>query len=262
MSRSRSRSRSKSKSVVNKNDTGSFEVSKKKVSVIPSLGQNKSQRLKLLTFLYYDGHKTFNTALSGCLLLLFSNQRCGDKENGYYECEWHDGLEKYHYKNWFRQGNSLESIGMILNIISLIMLFITFYYEFKRENVFIDKLEVNKNLSQTDAEVEKALEKMSERDLHLVLRANRKYQVAAKVTTIIMAINVVLSAIILIFFHYYNFTTVTHLYQLLLYIYPKWDQLKENASSSKYKFVSAYMKTKVQFNDCDPNVDVTRKKLI
>jgi len=228
--------------------------------VIPSMGQNKSQRLKVLTFLYYDGPKTFNTALSGCLLLLFTNQRCGGEGN-YTECEWEQGLQKYHYKRWFRHGNIFESFGMILNIISLLFLFVTFYYEFKRENVFIDKLEVNKNLNQTDAEVKRALEKMNEDDLEKVFEANTKYQYVARITTFFMSANAVVSTIILVFYNYYNFTTVTHLFQLLLYIYPKWEQLVENANSSKYQFVSAYMKTKVQFNDCDPNSDVSRDKI-
>jgi hypothetical protein len=261
--RTRGRSVSRTSLPSNKDDSCASEsnvtTKERKLPRFPlfKAGQNKTQRLKLLTFLYYDGHKTWTTALSGCLLLLFTNQRCGDRQSGYYECEWNDGIEKYHYKNWFRHGNILDSVGIILNILTLVLLSITFYYEFNRENTFIDKLEVNNTRSQTDAEVKEALEKMNKDDLDIVFQANRKYQVMANITSQVMVVNVVISATLLLCFHYYNFTTVTHLYQLLLYLYPKWDQLSENARASKYKFVSAYMKTKVQFNDCDPSVDLT-----
>ena len=172
------------------------------------------------------------------LLILFIPQKCGD-----HVCSYEENLATE---------NHTYTSGIIVNFITLFTFVILYVIEIKRENRLITYLEVNLEKPFDNASVGKAMDHLPLDRKEAILYLDRIYQQIGQVTILMFLLNTVLSGIIIYQYYLDTQTTTTYITNIL-FITTKMYDVFVNVSTDQNIFYSAYLKTKVQYNDVDPN---------
>jgi hypothetical protein len=172
------------------------------------------------------------------LLLIFVPQKCDD-----HACVL---LENLHIDS------PKYSIGLIINYITAIGFIIMYICEIRREEKLIHLLEVNNTISTDNESVGTRLAIFSEEKRQKLFDIDRDYQYASYAVMCIYALNIIFSGIVINEYSLGNQTLIIYLTNLLFMI-TKLSNVYIIINTDKNIFFSAYLNTKVQFNDIDPH---------
>lgn len=196
--------------------------------------QDTNQKLNTMTTVCVELYKV----LISSLLILFVPQKCDD-----HVCS---------YSENFVSDNNIYTGSLAFNFITLFTFLILYIVEVKRENKLISYLEVNKLKPSDNNSVGLALNRLSASRKNAILKLDRLYQYLGKTAIIMFTTNTILSGIVIYNYYLDNQTTTTYVTNILFMTTKIYD-VYTNSNSEENIFYSAYLKTKVQYNDVDPN---------
>jgi hypothetical protein len=175
--------------------------------------------------------------LVSSLLLLFIPQSCGDNI-----CELTDNLNNpdRHYQ-----------IGFIINWITMSILFIMYATEIRREEKLIKLLEVNNKISTDDHSVGRRLDMFPEYKKQQLFQVDKHYQYVSYVASVVFIVNTIYSWQ-MIYDRSLGNQTLMNFVTNILFMVSKMTNVIGIINTDKNVFFSAYLNTKVQFNDIDP----------
>ncbi len=172
------------------------------------------------------------------LLIIFVPQRCGD-----HVCSLMENLHS---------DNNTYFIGLVINYLTGIAFVIMYIFEMRREEKLIKLLEVNNTISTDNESVSKRLDIFPEEKRQKLFAMDSHYQYASYSVMYIYAVNIIFSGIVINDYSLGNQTLVIFLTNLLFMI-TKLSNVYIIINTDKNIFFSAYLNTKVQFNDIDPH---------
>jgi hypothetical protein len=172
------------------------------------------------------------------LLIIFVPQKCED-----HVCSLMENLHS---------DNDMYFVGLIINYITVIAFVIMYIFEMRREEKLIKLLEVNNTISTDNESVGKRLSIFSDEKRQKLFAMDSHYQYASYSVMCIYAVNIVFSGIVIHQYSLGNQTLVIFLTNLLFMI-TKLSNVYIIINTDKNIFFSAYLNTKVQFNDIDPH---------
>jgi len=172
------------------------------------------------------------------LLLIFVPQNCDD-----HVCSLDENLES---------DNAFYSIGLIVNYLTGTAFILMYICEIRREEKLIKLLEVNNTISTDNETVGKRLDIFPQEKRQKLFDMDRHYQYASYIVMCVYALNIILSGIVISEYSLGNQTLVIFLTNLLFMI-TKLSNVYNIINTEKNVFFSAYLNTKVQFNDIDPH---------
>ncbi len=186
--------------------------------------------------------------LVSSLLILFVPQDCGagsvDDGAATKVCSYSENMES---------AGTVYSAGLALNFVTLGVILLMYAIEIKRENRLISYLEVNKNLPFDNESVGYALEKgLSKERRESILSLDSWFQRIGALAMLFFVANVVLSGIVVYDYSLGSQTTSTFVTNVL-FMTDKMSNVYFTIATDKNILLSSYMKSKVQFNDVDPD---------
>ena len=176
--------------------------------------------------------------LCSSLLILFVPQKCDD-----HICSYEENIES---------DNKVYTGGLIINFLTLALFMILYGVEIKRENRLITYLEVNIKKPSDNLSVGNALNNLPIEKKVSILSLDKIYNKIGKASIILFAANSILSGII-VYNYYLDSQTTTTFITNLFFMSGKIYDVYVNVTTEENIFYSAYLKTKVQYNDVDPN---------
>jgi len=176
--------------------------------------------------------------ITSSLLILFVPQICDD-----HICTTTENLV------W---ETSTYNTALCFNFISMAFLVNMYYLELVRENRLIKYLSINPELANDNEEVGNQLQLLSVNKQNKIFSINKYYRLSAYVALGIYVLNVMLSAAAVNKYYAGSQTTSTFV-TYVLFIATKFASVKTIISTDKNIFYSAYILSKVQFNDVDPD---------
>jgi hypothetical protein len=181
------------------------------------------------------------------LLILFIPQKCGN-----HICEFMENL---------KQPSQLYYITLIINYITMGSFLIMYICEIRREEKLIKVLEVNNTISTDNESVGKRLEVLDLEKRNKLFLIDEYYQYTSYFAIFIYIINAILSGIVIQDYSLGNQTMMVYLTNILFMI-NKFSNVYIIINTDKNIFFSAYLNTKVQFNDIDPReiMKIKRRK--
>ena len=182
-----------------------------------------------------------------CLLLIVTPQQCEDGTVCTTQQNWHRALD-------LATADDVYRIAVVSNAGALAILFILYVVEIWRENILIEFLEVNKDLPSDDESVTKRLKRLNSINRERVLGADSLYKTWSIWAYYFYLFNALLSAVALLESSLGSQTWSS----FLALVYLQKGRLEKCYSISHSKaFFSAYLSSKVCFNDVDADHDVT-----
>jgi len=172
------------------------------------------------------------------LLIIFVPQKCND-----HVCSLMENLHS---------DNTRYYTGLIINYFTAVSFLIMYICEIRREEKLIKLLEVNNTISTDNESVGKRLAIFPEDKRVKLFDIDRHYQYVSYAVMFIYAFNIIFSGIVINEYSLGNQTLVIFLTNLLFMI-TKLSNVYIIINTEKNVFFSAYLNTKVQFNDIDPN---------
>ena len=196
--------------------------------------QDYKQKFSVLSTLSLELYRM----LTSSLLILFVPQNCGGElctitENLVWDPDQH-----------------LYNTGIFFNFLTLFTFTTLYYIEVKRENRLIKYLDVNPNLPMSNEAVKTTLENISVDKKNKILSADKQYQIISYISICIFALNSLISGIV-VFNFYLGSQTTTTLITSLLFMISKLFNIYSISNTEQNIFYSAYMSTRIQFNDLD-----------
>jgi hypothetical protein len=176
--------------------------------------------------------------LCSSLLILFVPQKCDD-----HMCSYEENIES---------DNNIYTGGLIINFLTLALFMILYGVEIKRENRLITYLEVNIKKPSDNLSVGNALNNLPIEKKGSILSLDKIYNKIGKISIILFAANSILSGLI-VYNYYLDSQTTTTFITNLFFMSGKIYDVYVNVNTEENVFYSAYLKTKVQYNDVDPN---------
>ena len=204
--------------------------------------QDKWQRVQVVLSLALESYR----AVMGCCLLMFVTQRCND-----HMCSLVENMV---------DTSMIYAIGFGLNFITLFAMVVLYYFEVKRENGFIEYLEVDSTKSNDSFSVRKELKAMTVEDHNYIVQLDNSFKLVSKFVISISAVNILYSAWLILAYHYLDIRTITTFSTNVIFISAKLISVYITAFSDDYIFYSAYLKKKTQFNTVDPDKRVCEIK--
>jgi len=198
------------------------------------LNQDFKQKIASFSVVVIEIYKV----LIASLLILFVPQKCGD-----HVCS---------YKENIQSDNNFYTTGLIFNFLTLLMFIILYGVEIKRENCLITYLEVNIDKPCDDLSVGEALNNLAVNKKEAILSLDKIYNQLGKCCIILFTANSVLSGIIIYNYYLDNQTTTSFATNIFFMISKIYD-VYVTVNTEKNVFYSAYLRTKVQYNDVDPD---------
>jgi len=171
------------------------------------------------------------------LLIIFVPQKCDD-----HVCSLMENLDA---------DNKLYYIGLIINYITLVSFLMMYICETRREEKLIKILEVNKTISTDNESVGKRLDILPKEKHQQILNVDKHYQYISYYVMCVYGLNITFSSIVINEYSLGNQTLVIFLTNLLFMI-TKLSNVYNIINTEQNIFFSAYLNTKVQFNDLDP----------
>lgn len=142
-------------------------------------------------------------------------------------------------------------VGLIVNYLTLASFIILYFTEIRREEKLIKLLEVNNTISTDNESVGKRLELFSERKMKILFSIDKQYQYVSYFVLCMYLLNAFYSWFI-IYNHSLGNQTIFNFVTNLLFMLTKLSNVIIIVNTDKNVFLSAYLNTKVQFNDIDP----------
>lgn len=195
--------------------------------------QDFIQKLGVATTLVVELYRVMVSSF----LILFVPQKCGD-----HVCTYSENLVLE---------NELYSAGIILNFITMTCFLFLYYVEVRRENKLITYLDVNNNMPRDNDSVGKSLEKLDDMRKTAIWTFDRQYQQIGYISILMFVGNSVVSGVVVYNYYLDNQTTTTLITNILFMISKLYD-VYATVHTEKNVFYSAYLKSKIQFNDVDP----------
>jgi hypothetical protein len=183
------------------------------------------------------------------LLILFVPQKCG-----HHICSLAENIQSPTHKYY---------IALVINYITMASLLIMYICEIRREEKLIKVLEVNNTISTDNESVGKRLEVLDLKKRERLFLIDRYYQYTSSFAIVIYILNAILSGIVIQDYSLGNQTIMVYLTNILFMV-NKFSNVYIIINTDKNIFFSAYLNTKVQFNDIDPReiVKIKRRKSI
>jgi len=169
------------------------------------------------------------------LLLLFIPQACGTNT-----CTLEENLGRTDYKT-----------GFALNYLTVAAFILLYATEIRREEKLIKLLEVNPTISTDNASIGQRIENFEEYKKHQLYQVDEHYQYASYIVISIFIINTIYSWR-LIYMNSIGNQTLLNFVTNILFMISKLSNVLVIINTDKHVFFSAYLNTKVQFNDIDP----------
>jgi hypothetical protein len=196
--------------------------------------QDYKQKFSVLATLSLELYRM----LTSSLLILFVPQNCGGElctitENLVWDPDQH-----------------LYNTGIFFNFLTLFTFTTLYYIEVKRENRLIKYLDVNPNLPMSNEAVKTTLENIALNKKNKILSIDKQYQMISYISICIFALNSLISGIV-VFNFYLGSQTTTTLITSLLFMISKLFNIYSISNTEQNIFYSAYMTTRIQFNDLD-----------
>jgi len=154
-------------------------------------------------------------------------------------------------------------IALVINYITMGSLLIMYICEIRREEKLIKVLEVNNTISTDNESVGNRLEVLDVNKREKLFSIHQYYQYASFLAIMIYILNAILSGIVIQDYSLGNQTIMVYLTNVLFMV-NKFSNVYIIINTDKNIFFSAYLNTKVQFNDIDPReiVKIKRRKSI
>jgi len=204
--------------------------------------QDLKQKISMMIIVLFEFYKI----IISTLLLIFVPQNCNGKTCYY--------LEKIHENNIF------YLIGLSLNFITFFLFIILYAIEILRELKLIKYLDVNLSSSNDNEYIGLILTKLDTNILKSIYFIDYYYQKIGYICFIIFFINSLISTIILLTNMIPN-QTITVLFNSIVFIATKFNQIYEVINTEKNIFYSAYLQQKVQYNDIDKQILIKSTKI-
>jgi len=195
--------------------------------------QNFKQKVNMVISVSMELYRVMITSL----LLIFIPQQCGD-----HTCTITENTYNKEY-NYF--------IGLIINYITVCSFIVMYFTEMRREEKLIKLLEVNDTISTDNISVGKRIEMFPEYKKQQLFIVDLQYQISSLFVLIVFVINTTYSGMIL-YNHSLGNQTIINYITNILFMFSKLSTVFVIINTDKNIFFSAYMNTKVQFNDIDP----------
>lgn len=170
-------------------------------------------------------------------LLMFVPQKCGDELCGMYETLF---------------VSDINIGGFTVNVATFVSFLAMYFYEIRRETNMITYLHVNPELPCDNDAVENALNQLELSKKQTILRLDKNYQRATYIAMGSFLANSVFSGII-IKDAYLDSKTATAFITNILFMAVKLADAYGIANTEENIFYSAYLKSKLQYNDVDPD---------
>ena len=151
--------------------------------------------------------------------------------------------------------DNFYKFALVINFITLFSFCPLYYLEIKRENRLIKYLDVNPELTNGDKGVETIFSLLPIHKQHKIIQIDSQYQKFAYVIIGLYGFNVLCSSIV-IFQYYLGSQTITVLITFVLFITTKLMNVYSVSNTTKNVFLSAYLKTNIQYNDIDQKFKV------
>ena len=207
------------------------------VIVIKPQNQDFNQRMNAALSILLELYRVITCSL----LILFVPQNCNDMM-----CTPTQNLET---------DDTFYKFALVINFITLFSFCPLYYLEIKRENRLIKYLDVNLELTNDDKGVENILTLLPSHKTNKIIQIDSQYQKFAYVIIGLYGFNVLCSTIV-IFQYYLGSQTITVLITFVLFITTKLINVYSVANTTKNVFLSAYLKTNIQYNDIDQKFKV------
>jgi hypothetical protein len=175
--------------------------------------------------------------LVSSLLILFIPQKCDD-----HICSITENL--YETELDYR-------IGIIINWITMCIFILMYFTEIRREEKLIKLLEVNNTISTDNESVGRRLNIFPEYKKEQLFLVDRQYQYASYIVSVVFIVNTIYSWKVIYVYSLGNQTLINFVTNILFMI-SKLTNVFGIIHTDKNIFFSAYLNTKVQFNDIDP----------
>ena len=198
------------------------------------LSQDSKQKLNVLISFGLE----FYRVLMGCMLIVFVPQKCGGEICGFGEN--------------VLKNDALVDAGFILNLVTCVIFCGFYYVEIKRENKMINYLEVNDDIPNDNDEVGKMLLKLPSDKKEALLKMDARYQTLGYISMFFFIVNSAYSGVP-IFMHYLDNKTITVYVTNVMFLAFKISDSYAVVNTEKNVFYSAYLTSKVQYNDVDPD---------
>ena len=202
------------------------------------LSQDSKQKLNVLISFGLE----FYRVLMGCMLIVFVPQKCGGEICGFGEN--------------VLKNDALVDAGFILNLVTCVIFCGFYYVEIKRENKMINYLEVNDDIPNDNDEVGKMLLKLPSDKKEALLKMDARYQTLGYISMFFFIVNSAYSGVP-IFMHYLDNKTITVYVTNVMFLAFKISDSYAVVNTEKNVFYSAYLTSKVQYNDVDPDKMIT-----
>ena len=172
------------------------------------------------------------------LLLIFIPQRCANNNM----CTIMENITNKDNK---------YNVGLIINYITMGCFLLLYITETRREEKLIKLLEVNNRISSDNESVGKRLENFPEKKRNLLFSIDTQYKNTSYVVMCMFIVNAIYSWFI-IYEHSLGNQTLLNFVTNILFMLSKLSNIIVIIRTKKNVFLSAYLNTKVQFNDIDP----------
>jgi hypothetical protein len=181
-------------------------------------------------------------ALIASFLILFVPQKCYDEVKGDHVCSFSENAET--------GPDPLYNAGFVFNCITMAAFVALYYAEVRREVKLIAYLDVNPNRPSDNESVGQVLEKIQPQHKDAILYYDSLYIKAGYITIGCFTINSILSGLV-VYKYYLDDKTTTTFITSLLFVIQKLQQVYVTLKTEKNVFYSAYLNSKVQYNDLD-----------
>ena len=208
-------------------------ISKKNNLKKETPNQDSNQRMNVIVQFMIELYRV----LTSSLLILFVPQECNGEL-----CTLSDNIQ------W--DPELTYNVAIVVNFITLGSFLGLYIIEAIRENRLIKYLDVNPELSNDNDHVKQATLILPMEKYSKILNIDRLYQIVSYISITIYGINVILSSII-INEYYFGSQTASTLLTYILFMATKLNNVYTICNTEKHIFLSAYLKTNVQYNDVD-----------
>ncbi len=159
--------------------------------------------------------------------------------------------------------NDKNTVGLMINFITMGAFLFMYAFEIRREEKLIRILEVNNNISTDPESVGKRLEVLANYKIEQITNANAYYKYSGFFSIAMFSINTVYSGMIIYQYTLGNQSSLNFVTNIL-FMFSKLSDVLLTANTPTNVFYSAYLTTKVQFNDIDPRelVKIEQGKII
>lgn len=181
-------------------------------------------------------------ALIASFLILFVPQKCYDEVKGDHVCSFSENAET--------GPDPLYNAGFVFNCLTMATFLGLYYAEVRREVKLIAYLDVNPSRPSDNESVGQVLEKIQPQHKESILYYDSLYVKAGYLTIGCFTINSILSGLV-VYKYYLDDKTTTTFITSLLFVIQKLQQVYVTLKTDKNIFYSAYLSSKVQYNDLD-----------